>query len=172
MLIFAATTNEGNGEPVRYPARYTSHVLPMYASNGHIQASRLNASHIGGESLAMLGEDIRVPVAGPGGSSSCEVKAGTSYSTALAAGFAARLMDFARHSDVVEIIGQNSHRMGRTDWMKKVLCSLADKDDGFHCIKPWGPLETERRHAQSNHDERKRVREGMARTILRALQQI
>ena len=137
MLIFAAPTNEGNAEEIAYPARYHGEVFCMFSSNGLVKKSvGLNPSKgLGLFDLAILGEHIKTY---PGD----KISSGTSFSTAIAAGFAARLLDFSRHKDVGTILGGKAEKLKKKRNMTGVFLSIAhgSYDRPYHCIKPWALL--------------------------------
>ncbi|KAK1831858.1 hypothetical protein QBC39DRAFT_306110 [Podospora conica] len=137
MLLIAAPTNEGNQHSILYPAAYEEFVLPMFATNGHVKNSGLNPSKgPGRNNFAILGEDIK----------NChdKVGSGTSYSTAIAAALAARLLDFSRHSDTKSIFGDKAEKLKRKKEFKRVLSSIAvqSRDGSFRYIRPWDLLPT------------------------------
>ncbi|KAH8878799.1 hypothetical protein GQ53DRAFT_775459 [Thozetella sp. PMI_491] len=132
MLIFAAPTNESNAGEIAYPARYDE-VFCTFSTNGAVRSSALiNPSRgLGVHNFAILGEDIRTCKG--------EAKSGTSFSTAILAGFAGRLLDFSRHSDIQTKIDGRA-RLGHKRGMAKVLRSIAEEEDPYFCIKPWNLL--------------------------------
>ncbi|KAL8366654.1 hypothetical protein RB595_010493 [Gaeumannomyces hyphopodioides] len=135
MLLIAAPTNEGNRHNILYPAAYGDFVLPMFATDGNIKKSDLNPSKGPGRyNFAILGEDIK--------NVHDEVNSGTSYSTAIAAGFAARLLDFSRHSDTKVKFGDKAQKLKSRHGFMGVLVSMALRtiDGPFHCVRPWDLL--------------------------------
>lgn len=133
MLIIAAPTNYGNRQDLFYPAQYHDLVLSMFATNGNVKKSvNLNPSHGFGDSLAILGEDIR-KING-------EIDSGTSYATAITAGFAARLLDFSRHGDNKSALGDMAEKLKDKAKMTTFLLSLTTLDPPYHCIRPWDLL--------------------------------
>ncbi|KAL8364650.1 hypothetical protein RB595_003773 [Gaeumannomyces hyphopodioides] len=101
MLLIAAPTSEGNRHNILYPAAHEEFVLPMFATDGNVKKSGLNPSKGPGRyNFVILGEDIK--------NVHDEVISGTSYLTAIAAGFAARLLDFSRHNDTKGAFGDKA----------------------------------------------------------------
>ncbi|KAK0641770.1 hypothetical protein B0T16DRAFT_420502 [Cercophora newfieldiana] len=138
MLLIAAPTNEGNKHNILYPAAYGDFVLPMFATDGNVKKSNLNPSKGPGKyNFAILGEDIK--------NVHDEVNSGTSYSTAIAAGFAARLLDFSRHSDTKVEFGDKAQKLKSKHGFIGVLVFMALRtiDGPFHCVRPWDLLPTE-----------------------------
>lgn len=138
MLLIAAPTNEGNKHNILYPAAYGDFVLPMFATDGNVKRSDMNPSQgLGEYNFAILGEDIK--------NVHDEVNSGTSYSTAIAAGFAARLLDFSRHSDTKLEFGDKAQKLKSKRGFMGVLLSMAQqtKDRGFRCVRPWDLLPRE-----------------------------
>jgi hypothetical protein len=139
-LIFVAPTNKGNAHEITYPARYEASVLPMFATDGNVKKSALNPSQGPGKyNLAILGEDIK--------NVNDVVNSGTSYATAIAAGFAARLLDFSRHGDTKDALKDKAGKMRDKRGTTGVLLSLATQtfEPPFHCIRPWDLLPIELR---------------------------
>ncbi|KAK7946100.1 subtilisin-like protein [Apiospora aurea] len=129
MLILAAPTNESNAGEIAYPARYDNDVICIFSTNGAVTKSqRHNPSRgLGMYNFAILGEDIKTM--------SGEVRSGTSFSTAIAAGLVGRLLEFSRHSDCKGRIS-NASMLKVKYGMTKALMSMAMKDSEFHCLKP------------------------------------
>jgi hypothetical protein len=133
ILIFAAASNWGNLESaVAYPARIKDQVFCIFSSNGANKATtdknpgpRTNA-----DNFAFLGEDIDVHASG-----SLPIS-GTSMATALAAGFAARMLDFSLHPDS-QGAGIDARMFHTKPGMTAVLNKISSPSGGFHCITPW-----------------------------------
>ncbi|KAK8023290.1 hypothetical protein PG991_006529 [Apiospora marii] len=130
MLILAAPTNESNAGEIAYPARYDDDVMCIFSTDGAVTKSqRLNPSNgLGKYNFAILGEDIMTM--------SGDVRSGTSFSTAIAAGLAARLLEFSRHSDCQGLI-YNASMLKLKYGMTKALMAMAIPDSEFLCLKPW-----------------------------------
>ncbi|KAK8070436.1 subtilisin-like protein [Apiospora hydei] len=130
MLILAAPTNESNAGEIAYPAQYDNDVMCIFSTNGAVTKSQhLNPSRgLGMYNFAILGEDIKTM--------SGEVRSGTSFSTAIAAGLVGRLLEFSRHSDCKGRIS-NASMLKVKYGMTKALISMAMKDSEFHRLKPW-----------------------------------
>ena len=131
MLIFAAPTNESNVSEIAYPARHHAEVFCTFSTDGCINTSRRLNPTIGveGYNFAILGENIKT--------FSGEEKSGTSFSTAIAAGLAARLLDFSKHRDCQGKLSRHASMMKIKYGMSKVLCAMSIADAGFQCLKPW-----------------------------------
>ncbi|KAK6208526.1 hypothetical protein QIS74_12044 [Colletotrichum tabaci] len=139
MLILAAPTNSGNRQDITYPSRHDAFVVPMFATDGNVKKSGLNPSQGPGKyNFAILGEDIK--------DFRGEVKSGTSYATAIATGLLARLLDFSRHNEMVEM-REKAQKMKDMKNAMAVLYSMTrgTKDDPFYCIRPWDLLPTDLR---------------------------
>lgn len=129
ILIFAAPTNEGNAGEINYPAKHGAYVFCMFSTTVGVRSSTLNPTESpASKSFAILGEDIKT----------CrdETESGTSFSTAIAAGLAGRLMDFARYPDCKEMI-EHQDLMESKNGMSKVFEAMEMKDGAFRCLKPW-----------------------------------
>ncbi|KAF6816889.1 extracellular alkaline serine protease [Colletotrichum musicola] len=137
VLLFAAASNDMNRSGVVYPARWDDLVFCMFSTNGGAKNSRgINPTGLGHDNFAILGEDVRVLSDGP--DDTYEISSGTSYSTAIACGLAARLLDFSRqkHVDGTRYRGL-SHDLKEKVNMERVLRSISEKDEEYHCIAPW-----------------------------------
>ncbi|KAK8103237.1 hypothetical protein PG984_016383 [Apiospora sp. TS-2023a] len=139
MLILAAPTNESNAGEIAYPARYDDAVMCIFSTDGAVTKSqRLNPSNgLGKHNFAILGEDIMTM--------SGEVRSGTSFSTAIAAGLVGRLLEFSRHSDCKGRI-YNASMLKFKYGMTKALMSMAVEDSVFNCLKPWNLLRAKLRN--------------------------
>jgi len=102
----------------------------MFSTTGGVTRSlTLNPSEgLAPPNFAILGEDI-LTVSG-------QENSGTSFSTAIAAGLAGRLLDFSRHSDIKVQIPKAS-TMKLKHGMTKVLMAMVKKDGPYQCLKPW-----------------------------------
>lgn len=130
LLVFAAPTNEGNVGEIAYPARHHDEVFCIFSSSGAgISSSGINPTERGGGyNFAILGEDINTL----GG----ERKSGTSFSTAIAAGLAGRLLDFSRQAKCKNRI-QDAAMMKSKYGMTKILLAMSALDGIFRCLNPW-----------------------------------
>ncbi|KAM3079612.1 hypothetical protein ACMFMG_006026 [Clarireedia jacksonii] len=171
ILIFAAPTNESNAGEIAYPARYDPDlsVFCIFSTDGAITNSRgINPSNgWSGDNFAILGEDIRTH--------SGEVKSGTSFSTAIASGFAGRLLDFSRHSDCKDII-KRAPLMEKKRGMKRVLLTMGVLDEPYRCIKPWQLLPRELRNSVPftrlpSNEERDEARVSICKKITDSLEE-
>ncbi|KAK8074298.1 hypothetical protein PG994_005197 [Apiospora phragmitis] len=119
MLILAAPTNESNAGEIAYPAKYDDDVLCIFSTDEAWAGTT--------STFAILGEDIKTM--------SGEVRSGTSFSTAIAAGLVGRLLEFSRHRDCKGLI-KNASMLKVKYGMTKVLMSMAMTDSEFQCLKP------------------------------------
>ncbi|GJD04006.1 extracellular alkaline serine protease [Colletotrichum higginsianum] len=132
ILVFAAASNHNNMSGVMYPARWNECVFSVFSTNAGAKNSRkINPTGSGKyENFAILGEDIKVFTG--------ETQKGTSYSTAIACGLAARLLDFAKQNPVAGgTYGNLCNDLKEKAGMAKVLCGISEKDEEYHCIAPW-----------------------------------
>ncbi|KAK3319883.1 hypothetical protein B0T19DRAFT_451323 [Cercophora scortea] len=146
MLIFAASTNDGNASKIHYPAQYDDSVICMFSTNGAVKGSWFNHSIglPGTDNFAILGQDIETSSSNSAAAAKSvepEQKYGTSFSTAIAAGVAGLLLEFSRHRDTRAYFENPLVPGLRGKWgMAKVLRRISVKDSSFHCIQPWGLL--------------------------------
>lgn len=140
ILVFAAASNYGNIGGIAFPARLHLDVLCMFCTDALAKVSQSinpepspNRTH----NLAVLGE---VSLPKPGGGT-IPLK-GTSMSTAIGAGLAARLIDFSRHKDNQEILGKQAAHLKSMAGMQSVFAKMArgKSGDGYYCVVPWNLL--------------------------------
>jgi hypothetical protein len=133
ILIFSAASNGRNVDPVYCPAIFTDQVFGIFSTDAGIRESRsLNPSPLDPEnSFAIFGEDVEPPY-GDGG----PMVRGTSYSTSIAAGLAAALLDFSRQ-EMEKPGAPDLSRLKRRQQMKRVFREMANRGNGYYCIRPW-----------------------------------
>ena len=93
ILIFASAANWSHLNQAAYPAGIKDHVFCIFSTDAGLMNSRgFNPPARGdADNFAILGEDVDLPPR-------TEPVRGTSVATAIAAGFAARILDFGRQS--------------------------------------------------------------------------
>ncbi|ETS77445.1 hypothetical protein PFICI_11319 [Pestalotiopsis fici W106-1] len=171
LLIFAAPTNVGNAGEITYPAKHHQDVFCMLSTTADVRLSQLNPtpSSLRG-SFAIIGENIRTP---DGGENS-----GTSLSTAIAAGLAGRLLDFARHHACQGAIGDLMPRMQLKDGMSKIFEAMSIRDGIFLCLKPWQLLPKTMRdqvpfkNVDFSSEEIRKARSEICRDICKCLEEL
>ena|SRR5437764_10336697 len=135
VLIFASAST-GHDTQIPYPARL-HHVFCIFATDGNVRVSNFNPPPRPSTlNFAILGENVKLrqwkdPVSG------------TSVSTAIAAGLAAALLEFAHQPDARKVIGDEGLRnMGSMEGMAAVfkLMSTYHRDNGYDCLVPWDLL--------------------------------
>ncbi len=138
ILIFSAATNGRNVDPIYCPAILTDQVFGIFSTDAGIRESRsLNPSAQDQDSFAIFGEDVELPWEENGRRL---LVRGTSYSTSIAAGLAALLLDFSRQeqkpdkseSDVPDLSTLKERRK-----MKRAFLYMADRDGSYCCLRPW-----------------------------------
>lgn len=165
ILIFAAASNGRNFNPVYCPAILTDQVFGIFSTNAGIRESQsLNPAPIGGDNFAIFGENIELSDEGP-------LVKGTSYSTSIAAGLAAMLLDFVRQEADINIMQELSN-LKKKQGMRMVFWEMARPDNGYLCIRPWKLLGRDRDSAGYSEENgiRKEKREWIRGTIVRLLQ--
>ncbi|KXH42600.1 extracellular alkaline serine protease [Colletotrichum simmondsii] len=129
-LVFAAAANESHADDIAYPARYSPDVFCMFSTDAGLKNSRsINPRRQEkSRNFAILGEDIKL--------ASGKLGTGTSFSTAIASGFAASLLDFSRQSKCLKYL--STFQFLLSQWgMRKVFSKISIDDLGFDCICPW-----------------------------------
>lgn len=165
VLIFApAFAGGSNMDSVPYPAKMRDDVFCMYSTDGQLRISNYNPPpRISEDNFAILGEYVPV-------SSSNNPVSGTSVSTAIAAGVAAGLLDFARQPDPPTIIkDEDLRRMRSKEGMTAIfkLMSKYHNSGGYECLAPWDLFPPD--HATQ---DRKTTRQEMFQTISKVLQRL
>lgn len=161
ILIFAAASNGRNLSSVYYPAILTDEVFCIYSTNAGIRESRsLNPSRIRGDNFAIFGEDVELKEEGP-------LVQGTSYSTSIAAGLAAALLDFVRQeADIDEL--RDLSDLQKKQGMEKIFGAMTIFDNKYSCIQPWKLLKDSAGYIGDDH-AREQERKWIRGTIMRLL---
>ncbi|KIW14801.1 hypothetical protein PV08_07586 [Exophiala spinifera] len=151
VLIFASAANWSFSSPAAWPARIPQ-VFAIFSTDAGFKNSRTYnpPSIANAHNFAFLGEDIR-------SSPEKEPVNGTSASTAIAAGFAARIVDFARQPGcrgAFEDVVQPRSHMGMTAIFK----ALANMDSEYECIRPLRLLDQARKRNDPDDRAQNRAR--------------
>ncbi|KAL2692428.1 hypothetical protein Neosp_002837 [[Neocosmospora] mangrovei] len=167
ILVFAAASNWQNINGVACPASMTDRVIGIFCCNGGLKNSRQwnpnPRNHAA--NFAMLGEDVALD-------SGMRLLGGTSVSTALAAGLAAKLLDFSRQPDVQSWISKASREKMKTKaGMSAILKEMSrnNVNEGYECIAPWEILPAD---AASGIASREKVREAVCTIIKKAMKKV
>lgn len=168
ILIFSAASNACNVGPVYSPAILTDQVFGIFSTNARIRESRsLNPSPLDrSSSFAIFGEDVEPPNGEEG-----PLVRGTSYSTSVAAGLAAALLDFSRQHEKDGLDAPDLSLLQKRQRMKRMFHEMAKLDGDLHCIRPWkllnnGPGYT---GGEGREDVRKKQRRWIRFSIERLL---
>lgn len=137
ILIFAAASNYGNMTRIAFPARLHHDVVCMFCTNALATTSHSinpKPSKQRAYNLAIFGEEVQLP--GPRGDA--VLLNGTSMSTAIGAGLAARLIDFSRHIDCRRKFKEEAADLKRMAGMESVFAKMAGgpSGDGYYCVVP------------------------------------
>ncbi|KAK2023033.1 subtilisin-like protein [Colletotrichum zoysiae] len=133
ILIFAAASNWGNTDLVAFPARIKDHVYCIFATTGALKSARdINPEpRRNADNFAMLGQDISLE-------GHSNPVSGTSAATALAAGMAARVLDFVwndEHQDDIQWVSLLQPKPSR-EGMTAVFRALVRSSEMYDCIQP------------------------------------
>ncbi|KAF2120733.1 peptidase S8/S53 domain-containing protein [Lophiotrema nucula] len=132
ILIFAAASNYGNTAGIFFPAwrfRYFDLFCLFSTTAGAKPASLFNPAPVDDAfNFAILGEDIQLPDTAP--------LNGTSFSTIIAAGVAAHILDFSMHPDTRSKIPSNE-TLRQVDGMSAVFATMSVRENKYHCLTPW-----------------------------------
>lgn len=164
ILVFAAASNWQSINGVAYPASMTDRVIGVFCCNGGLKSSRQwnpnPRNHAA--NFAMLGEDVVLD-------SGARLLGGTSVSTALIAGLAAKLLDFSRQPDVEVWMSKASRNKRKTKTgMSAILEEMSRRNvsEGYQCVAPWDILPE---GAASGNGSRDKVRQAICTIIERAM---
>ncbi|KAK0375213.1 extracellular alkaline serine protease [Colletotrichum limetticola] len=135
ILIFSAASNEGRLENVYCPANMIEEVFGIFSTNASIyHSSSLNPAPLP-ESFAVFGENIELEEGLP-------LYRGTSYSTSVAAGLAAALLDFSRQ-DRAKDDESTLSQLGSRPHMRSVFREMAVMPrKEYLCLQPWSLLKS------------------------------
>lgn len=141
VLVFAAASNYGNMTRIAFPARLTHDVVCMFCTNALAKTSQSfnpKPSTKRTHNLAIFGEEVELP----GTHGHVVILKGTSMSTAIAAGLAAHLIDFSRHTDSRKSFGKEAAHLKNMAGMESVFTKMAGgpSGDGYYCVVPWSLL--------------------------------
>lgn len=170
ILVFSAVSNAQNMDSILFPAKDHGQVLGMFSTNGGNRESRdINPSPDDRpHSLAIFGEGVEIAEDLP-------LVTGTSYSTSIAAGLAATLLDFSRQETDREDISDIS-RLEEMGVMTMVFLEMArESSDGrYKCIRPWDLLKSQLRSRDeiTTSTQRKNQREWIRGTIERLIEKV
>ncbi len=166
VLIFAAAGNWGNNNPVAFPAGIRDQVICVFSTDGKMVPSNYNPlPRPNADNFSILGEEIDIGHPDP----DCRGK-GTSAATALATGFAAQIIDFARQpgvGDKLENVEMLRTKAGMTAIFKELVPS--NKYTQYECIKPRLLMKDDRNY---DNEERKEFREYAMQILEKALKSL
>jgi hypothetical protein len=169
IVVFAAASNSGNIDYVTFPARMQGHVMCIFSSNGNVKPSvdfNPSALQSANQNFAVLGEEVAIGFRDSGE----EVReSGTSIATFIAAGIAARIIDFSRQEDTeAYILQRERNRLKTYAGMSAVFEEMAKggHEGGYKCIAPWKIARFSR---WQNTSDYARMRQWICYTIVQAL---
>ncbi|KAK8879700.1 serine threonine kinase [Apiospora arundinis] len=175
ILIFSAASNQRNIGEICCPANMEDCVFGMFVANaGNREARELNPSMSAGNRLhcfAIFGEDLEW-------NENERLIRGSSYSTSMAAGLAALLLQFSRQ----KVDGENNNNSGHRGTMDlaslkdmrgmtSVFCRMSKKDGSCECIRPWSLLRSEYEPKVWEPIEKERSREQQRNWIRQTIDQ-
>ncbi|KAJ8133552.1 hypothetical protein O1611_g68 [Lasiodiplodia mahajangana] len=157
ILTFAAPSNYGNLRDIFYPGRLYGHgkVICLFSTNAMGKSSTTKtfnpspletAAH---RTFAILGEEIVLE-------NTNEILNGTSYSTAIGAGIAARILDFSHHPRLRSRI-KDIDDFRRVEGMLAIFGRMVQGiDNGYRCMAPWKICPSENRELSRHEDLERR----------------
>ncbi|KAG4285116.1 hypothetical protein FPRO06_06376 [Fusarium proliferatum] len=161
VLVIAAASNWQNTHTVAFPARHNLSTMCIYSTNTGNQSSSFNPEpRADTQNFAILGEGFQHP-----DQRRNERMSGTSMATAVAAGLAARIVDFSRQRDNKESIFR-AQDVGKLPGMLAIFNAMSKPAGNLSYISPLELLPL--RHGVSREAVRQRVREVLSQAMERA----
>ncbi|OTA94291.1 hypothetical protein M434DRAFT_30071 [Hypoxylon sp. CO27-5] len=159
IIIFSGASNRRNVKSVCCPANVTDKVFGIFSTDAGIRESRsLNPTKLNPNSFAIFGEDVELDQRSP-------LVRGTSYSTSIAAGLAALLLDFVQQEqqrpDAAKLFNFKNQLQ-----LTRVFQEMAKKDNGYYCLQPWKLLDDQ---LKNNEELRQQQRDWIWGTIVRLM---
>ncbi|WKT40441.1 hypothetical protein QSH57_005247 [Fusarium oxysporum f. sp. vasinfectum] len=161
VLVIAAASNWQNTNTVAFPARHNLSTMCIYSTNTGNQSSSFNPEpRADTQNFAILGEGFQHP-----DQRRNERMSGTSMATAVAAGLAARIVDFSRQNDNKASIFR-AQDVGKLPGMLAIFSAMSKPAGNLRYISPLELLPL--RHGVSREADRQRVREVLSQAMERA----
>ncbi|PCD41256.1 hypothetical protein AU210_003813 [Fusarium oxysporum f. sp. radicis-cucumerinum] len=161
VLVVAAASNWQNTNTVAFPARHNLSTMCIYSTNTGNQSSSFNPEpRADTQNFAILGEGFQHP-----DQRRNERMNGTSMATAVAAGLAARIVDFSRQNDNKASIFR-AQDVGKLPGMLAIFSAMSKPAGNLRYISPLELLPL--RHGVSREADRQRVREVLSQAMERA----
>ena len=135
VIIFVATSNDGNNEDITFPASAYDSVIGVHSTDGLGKRSNFTPYALEGcENFSILGEAVESSWPKHLKQGSKQFRSGTSYATPIAAGTAANMLLYVRMKvDDEGIVEEAASCRG----MKKLLKLMTRKDESYSCVSPW-----------------------------------
>ncbi|KAG5808895.1 hypothetical protein H9Q74_006440 [Fusarium xylarioides] len=161
VLVIAAASNWQNTNTVAFPARHNLSTMCIYSTNTGNQSSSFNPEpRADTQNFAIIGEGFQHP-----DQRRNERMSGTSMATAVAAGLAARIVDFSRQKDNKASIFR-AQDVGKLPGMLSIFSTLSKPAGNLRYVSPLELLPL--RHGVSQEADRQRVREVLSQAMERA----
>ncbi|KAF5563812.1 hypothetical protein FPHYL_5010 [Fusarium phyllophilum] len=161
VLVIAAASNWQNTNTVAFPARHNLSTMCIYSTNTGNQSSSFNPEpRADTPNFAIIGEGFQHP-----DQRRNERMSGTSMATAVAAGLAARIVDFSRQKDNKASIFR-AQDVGKLPGMLSIFGAMSKPAGNLRYISP--PELLPLRHGVSREVDRQRVREVLSQAMERA----
>jgi hypothetical protein len=154
-LLFAAASNHGGNEDVRWPASHGS-VICVHAAHGNGNKYPLNVGQKHSwKEFATLGCGVEAFI----GKGESAIRNGTSVASPVAAGIAALILGEALvrraeyltwvsgdREEQADIYDEKLRRLRTCEGMSRVLMSMSTLRDGYNYVRPWKLLHRDYEH--------------------------
>ncbi|KAG5796697.1 hypothetical protein H9Q69_004272 [Fusarium xylarioides] len=161
VLVIAAASNWQNTSTVAFPARHNLSTMCIYSTNTGNQSSSFNPEpRMDTPNFAIIGEGFQHP-----DQRRNERMSGTSMATAVAAGLAARIVDFSRQKDNRASIFR-AQDVGKLPGMLAIFSAMSEPAGNLQYVSPLELLPL--KNGVSREADRQRVREVLSQSMERA----
>jgi hypothetical protein len=139
-VIFFAAASNGTGQSITFPAS-SPEVIGINSADGYGNTSSFNSPlREGKENFSVLGEALESFSPSSLGRGLTVRKSGTSFATPIAAGIAASILEFARHSFAARSPGLAA--VSSPEGMRLLFSYMSSSRDGFAYVTPWKLFDT------------------------------
>ncbi|KAI8712716.1 Peptidase-S8 domain-containing protein [Fusarium sp. LHS14.1] len=134
VVVIAAASNWGGNRHIAFPACYED-IICVHSTDGFGNPSKTNPTPQKGKDFAVLGMSIKSSSKGKDKKRMEEYISGTSYATAIGAGIAANVLDFASRDPK---LWDDEKGWLYSSWgMSRVFRRMSEERRGYRYVTPW-----------------------------------